>query len=794
MRSITSLEKQPFLFGILGSLALLAMLWQPAQAREGDGDASGLSVQATTDLPLTGLEIDLTAAQVDELDSAAFDETDQVLSLDALSGTVTADVITAHTQHQPFLNQIDADAATANLAILLNLLGISLVDLSSTTIDSDAQVTGSCGAFTASGGASIEGLTLNVLGESVAAGLTATPAPNTELLNTVININLGASTLSANALVILNEQTVAGDQSAIAVNALRISLDITVTGLVSLAQTVDITISHSDAGLVNCNDVDLSVNVTTSLGGGNATVGVPYDYIVTVTETSGNADANAVQFTDTLPNEVTFVSFINQGGGSCSHDGTNPGGTITCQWPTVPAGGNVAATYRVNPDTATAPASVSNNVIATTADNDTDPSDNTGSVAVTIDAAGGTTTDLGASFANATPTDGQVGVAQTVEINVTNTGALATNATLVYTVSPDATIGTITDPIFGNCVATGNTVNCGPTDLSDSTNATLQIPVTPTTSGSNTHTVNVTSDVPDSSAANNTDEATVNVIAAASNVDLQVTVTDTPDPAAEGESITYTIDIDNNGTEDANNVMLDVSLTGVPVSIDSATPDQGSCTPSGSTVSCDLGTIPASGNTTVTIIVSPSGTGTLVLGGTVEDDASNSAPVSASTTIAAASADLGITMLSDVPEITLGSQVTHFLTVTNHGPDTANNIVTDVTLPSQLTFISATPSAGSCSELSGAITCNLSTLANSDVLSITLVARAFSPGPTTTTAFVNSITDDPDMANNSASVSGYAAGVGDKKSIPTLSEYGLMLMMILMALLVVRNQTGTRRR
>ncbi|MEZ5593357.1 MAG: hypothetical protein R3F53_22655 [Gammaproteobacteria bacterium] len=70
----------------------------------------------------------------------------------------------------------------------------------------------------------------------------------------------------------------------------------------------------------------------------------------------------------------------------------------------------------------------------------------------------------------------------------------ATNATLVYTVSPGATIGAITDPIFGNCVAAGNTVNCGPTNLPDGTNATLQIPVTPTTSGSNTHTVNVTSD------------------------------------------------------------------------------------------------------------------------------------------------------------------------------------------------------------------------------------------------------------------------------------------------------------
>ncbi|MEZ5593356.1 MAG: hypothetical protein R3F53_22650 [Gammaproteobacteria bacterium] len=211
-------------------------------------------------------------------------------------------------------------------------------------------------------------------------------------------------------------------------------------------------------------------------------------------------------------------------------------------------------------------------------------------------------------------------------------------------------------------------------------------------------------------------------------------------------------------------------------------------------MSCDLGTIPASGNTTVTIIVSLSGTGTLVLGGTVEDDASNSAPVSASTTIAAASADLGITMLSDVPEITLGSQVIHLLTVTNHGPDTANNIVTDVTLPSQLTFISADTF---CRQLlrnwSGAITCNLSARWQIAMyLALPLAGQSILTGSYHDYRLCQQHYGRPDMANNSASVSGYA-GVG-AKIYPDLSEYGLMLMMMLMAFLVVRNQTGTRRR
>ena len=86
------------LLGLIGLLILLA-IGQAAQAREGDGAATGLSVQAATNAPLLGLSIDLTAAQVGEQSAAPFDSTDTLLNLDALSGKITADTVTAHTQH-----------------------------------------------------------------------------------------------------------------------------------------------------------------------------------------------------------------------------------------------------------------------------------------------------------------------------------------------------------------------------------------------------------------------------------------------------------------------------------------------------------------------------------------------------------------------------------------------------------------------------------------------------------------------------------------------------------------------
>ena len=777
------------LLGLIGLLILLA-IGQAAQAREGDGAATGLSVQAATNAPLLGLSIDLTAAQVGEQSAAPFDSTDTLLNLDALSGKITADTVTAHTQYQPFSNVIDSDASTANLSTLLSLLGVNLVNLSSTTLTSTAQVSGSCGNFTATGTTTIEGLNLTVLGQTVATNLNSTPVPNTELSNTNINIGLVGSTLSAHAQVILNEQTVAGDQSTIAVNALHIHMDITVTGLTNLTQSVDIIVSHSEAGFTNCNDVDLSVDKTTSLGISHATVSVPFDYTVTITNQNATNPATAVQFTDTLDTETTFVSFINQGGGNCTHNGTNPGGIITCQWSTVPAGGSVAATYRVNPTTT---GTATNNVTVTTGDHDTDPNDDTDSVSVTIDPAGGTTTDLAVSFVNSTPADGQVGAAQNVDIQITNSGAPATNATLIYTVSPGATINSVSGTGSGSCVINGNTLNCGPTNVPNNFNQTWTVNITPTIAGPNTHTVNVASTVPDSNPSNNTAQATVNVTAA-QNVILQANVTDSPDPDTEGQPVTYTIDVTNTGTAAATNVVLNVGLSGVPVTIDSATPGQGSCTILGTQVSCTLNTLGANGGTTqVVIIATPNGAGTLSLTGTVVDDASHSAPVTASTTITATEADLSITKTVSSANALLGQLITYTLEITNGGPSDASNVIASDTLPPQVAFVSATPTQGICTQAATVVTCNLGNLSNSATASVQIVVRAVSHGTANNTATVSSDTSDPDPTNDTSSPV-HTLISPSPNIIPTLSEYGLLMLLGLMALLVMRTQVRSQRR
>lgn len=115
------------------------------------------------------------------------------------------------------------------------------------------------------------------------------------------------------------------------------------------------------------------------------------------------------------------------------------------------------------------------------------------------------------------------------------------------------------------------------------------------------------------------------------------------------------------------------------------------------------------------------------------------------------SADLSITKSLEPGPVTQGSDVTFTLTVTNAGPDAASNVVVTDTLPPQLTFVSATPSTGSCSG-TVTITCNLGTLNPAGSETITIVATMDGTGATTNVATVASDTADGDGSDNTGQV------------------------------------------
>ncbi len=86
-------------------------------------------------------------------------------------------------------------------------------------------------------------------------------------------------------------------------------------------------------------------------------------------------------------------------------------------------------------------------------------------------------------------------------------------------------------------------------------------------------------------------------------------MTDSPDPVQVGNNLTYTITVSNvDPSLSMSATMTDILPAGV--NFVSATPSQGSCTGT-STVICNLGTIAAGANATVSLVVTPTTAGTL---------------------------------------------------------------------------------------------------------------------------------------------------------------------------------------
>jgi uncharacterized repeat protein (TIGR01451 family) len=113
-------------------------------------------------------------------------------------------------------------------------------------------------------------------------------------------------------------------------------------------------------------------------------------------------------------------------------------------------------------------------------------------------------------------------------------------------------------------------------------------------------------------------------------------------------------------------------------------------------------------------------------------------------------ADLSVASMAGTPDpVAVNDQLTYTLIVRNNGPGNANGVTVTSTLPSGVTFESATVSPGSCSGTS-TLTCSLGTLANGASRSVTIVVTVNVTGVLTNTATVSADETDPFAFNNNA--------------------------------------------
>ncbi|MGH9119808.1 MAG: hypothetical protein ACRD0A_18625 [Acidimicrobiales bacterium] len=116
-------------------------------------------------------------------------------------------------------------------------------------------------------------------------------------------------------------------------------------------------------------------------------------------------------------------------------------------------------------------------------------------------------------------------------------------------------------------------------------------------------------------------------------------------------------------------------------------------------------------------------------------------------------ADLAIAKVTSPDPAAAGGLVSSRLDITNAGRNPAESVTVTDTLPPEATFVSATPSQGTCSFATGVVSCELGTVAVGSPATVTVVASTAS-GETATSltnqAAVVSTTVDPDDTDNTA--------------------------------------------
>ncbi|QEF99953.1 Large cysteine-rich periplasmic protein OmcB precursor [Stieleria maiorica] len=317
--------------------------------------------------------------------------------------------------------------------------------------------------------------------------------------------------------------------------------------------------------------------------------------------------------------------------------------------------------------------------------------------------------------------------------------------------------------LFGHVSSTGNDPAADPDDdVSDDDNGTLVAGVGI-----------VTGEITLVAGAEPTDDGDTD---SSTNLSLDIgvvptfdlAITKTLDSAAStlqsGGEAFFDIAFQNNGPLDATNVVIaDVIPAGM--TINQGNSNFGTYTPTinGQNLSVAIGALAAGASDTIRIAVDIDNgqtadlTNTATISGDqVEtDDTNNSDDAS----VPIESTDLAITKSDNTTgSVVAGEQFTYTITVTNNGPDTATGIVATDSLPSDLSFVSAsfTTGSGTVTENpagSGDLSISIDDLAASAsaVIDVVVMVAADAGNSLSNTATVTGTPDtDSDTSNNSA--------------------------------------------
>src|SRR4051812_33738829 len=273
-------------------------------------------------------------------------------------------------------------------------------------------------------------------------------------------------------------------------------------------------------------------------------------------------------------------------------------------------------------------------------------------------------------------------------ITVTNNGPNAADVTLTNPLPAGTTFNSLAADAGFICttpaVGAGGTISCSTGSLAAGGNATfvlwVHVPASAADQSTLTDTATVSTSATDTNGDNDSSTAVTTVFA---NADLAITKSASADTITPGGTITYTIDVTNNGPSEAANVVWSDTLPG-DVTFVSENQDSGptfNCTTpaigSGGSISCSIAALEpgSSASFTVTVLVSaqPASsaiTNTASISSSTPDYSEEPNNSATATTYVLTVADLSLTKADSPDPVVAGGHITYTITVTNNGPGT----------------------------------------------------------------------------------------------------------------------------
>lgn len=473
----------------------------------------------------------------------------------------------------------------------------------------------------------------------------------------------------------------------------------------------------------------------------------------------GPSDAREVTVTDDHVSDQSFTFVgVTPSQGTCAPPS---GGQIVCDLGTLEAAspsitGRATVTIELTADEA---ATIDNTAKAVAATPDPDVSNNEDTSTVTFRAM----SDL--ALTKSGPATATAGTDITYELSVTNNGPSTATGVVIDDVLPgQVSIVSVTGSDGAGCVAgtpgdpfLPTTCDFGELASGASRTMTIVVTVDPAASGVLHNDARASSDVFDSNTDDNLASVDTQVEA---DADLGIAIAATPNPTVAGDEISYQVTVGNGGPSLADDVVVTVPLqVELEVTATALSDLDASCSLqlNVNTVECQLGDLLPGEESVVTIfaLVDPStnpGAAALSVTATVASATPDSVPgnnADTETTEVITEADLEITLESDdvyKPSTT----VAYVITVANHGPSDARDVVVTQELPDPKTG-SYQGNDGGCPDPVGTtFTCPLGTLAPDEVITFTLYYYVQgNKKQITQVADVSSSTFDPKTSNNS---------------------------------------------